>query len=248
MKSISLFILFAGFLAQAEINYSLNLGLRSKPLNLNIIGQAAYDGMLWGERKPGDPLYGYYRAGIRGGGSPTAAVFFQVAPIAPLIFEVQKGIAKRFFTKNSFNCDSVDCEGQVDRTDYLVKFGLAHNDFVLMGQVNWRDIKTEDSNQAIALELENFLVTPGTHNYFEAITLVGYKLPDDRLAGILLSSGQISNGHQRFTSGYAVYRFKWNDYSVMSGVGSYKSDYNRMTGVSLIFTLTRTWGESLSLF
>lgn len=78
------------------MKYKVDFNMRTQPFGTNIVGTAQYDQHLWGEVDKARSLYGYARAGVKAGGSPTAAGFIQVAPIAPLIFEVSKSKTYRF--------------------------------------------------------------------------------------------------------------------------------------------------------
>ena len=108
----------------AELNAKIDLSLRTKPLQYNGGLTGAYDGRLWGEVDRTKGLYGFYRVGARLGGSPTAAAFVQVAPIAPVIFEIQKGTTYRFIKTSATDCDTYECLHRIDRTDYSMRLGL----------------------------------------------------------------------------------------------------------------------------
>ncbi len=245
--AIIVILAFASF-AKAEINSSIYIGARTKPSGTNLIAEGAYDGLLWGAFQKDNPLYGYYRAGLRGGGSPTAEAFIQISPIAPLVFEVQKGSTSRFFSTSNFDCEKYQCQGTVERTEYSVKLGAGYQNIVFLGGLLWRDLKTPVETKKVFIELENFIVLPGNHRYLENYALLGYKLPNDRLAAIVYSAGEVSAGDQRSSSLYGVYRMKWQQNALSSAIGYYVSDHEHLTGPSAVFSLTRNFGESLSLF
>lgn len=240
--------LFTVSSALAEMNYSIDGRFRSKPSAFNAWGTVGYDGLLWGEYNREKPMYGYYRVGGRFGGSPNYAAFVQVAPIAPLVFEVQKGNTHRFMSINTIDCDLVECKGKVERTDYIVRLGAAYKDFVFGGGAMWRELKTEDSTKAIGLELEMFTVSPGFHRYFETNFVAGYKLANGHMVGATVINGVVSEGERKMSAAYGIYRLPWNDFTITGGLGSYKSDQPDQDGTSAILTFGRTWGERLSLF
>ncbi len=232
----------------AETNYSLSLVGRSKPATINPTGTIAYDGMLWGEFSKDHPMYGYYRVGAKAGGNPNYGAFFQIAPIAPLVFEVSKGITNRFLKISTLDCDAVDCKGKVDRTDYAIRAAGAKGNFVLLVSANWREIRTDEASQLVGLESEFFTVTPGFHRFFETSTLLGYKSSENDIVGLLFNNGTISEGSRKNSSVYGIYRSKWDDYNWTVGAGNFKSDMPDQDGLSLIFSISRNWGDRLSLF
>lgn len=234
--------------AYAGDHYSFEARARSAPTIGNVQASANYDQMLWGEKTPDNPLYGYLRAGARGGGSPTYAGFLQVAPIAPIIFEVQKGVTHRFLKISGFACSEIECKGKVDRTDYSIKLLAAFKDFVFLGNIMWREIQTGSSPTLVGLEYEFFEVTPGFHRFFETTWTLGYKLSSGNMIGLVNTQGEMSEGNRRSSSVHAIYRFPYQDFSLVTGIGNFKSDQNNLNQTSVIFSATYQWGERLSLY
>lgn len=253
IKNIYSKILIAGsllftFNVRAADHYSFDARARSAPTIGNVQATANYDQMLWGEKTPDNPLYSYLRVGARGGGSPTYAGFLQIAPIAPVIFEVQKGITHRFLKISGFNCSEIECKGKMDRTDYSVRLLAAVKDFVIMAHFMWREIRTETIATIVGLEYEFFEVTPGFHRFMESTWTLGYKLSSGNMVGVVSTQGEISEGNRRSQSIHAIYRFPYQDFSLVAGIGNYKSDQNDLNQMSAIFSATYQWGERLSLY
>ncbi len=252
IKNISKYIfvlcLVVSFFIKAELNYSIDAKARSLPTVGNLQITANYDQLLWGERKVHDPMYGYLRFGAKAGGSPTYAGFLQIAPIAPIIFEVQKGITHRFLKISGLACSDVECKGKIERTDYSIKLLGALKEFIFIGNIIWREIRTESSSQLIGLEYEFFEVSPGMHHFLETSWVVGYKLDQNQVVGLMGTNGEISEGNRRFSSLYGIYRFPYQDLNLAVGLGNYKSDQNDINQMSAIFTATYQWGPILSLF
>lgn len=233
----------------ADVHYSLNLVGRTKPATANPTGTVAYDGMLWGEYNKEKPLYGFYRVGARAGGNPSYGAFVQISPIAPLVFEVAKGTTNRFLKINTLDCDQVECKGKVDRTDYIIRAAAAKGNWVFLGSALWRDIKTEDSPKTIGLEAEFFVVPAGTTTkYTETSFTLGHKLGEDKLVGVMVTNGSLPDYSLKNSSAYAIYRDRWTDYNWAVGAGSFRSDMPDQDGFSAIFSISRTWGDRLSLF
>ncbi len=252
IKNISKYVfvvcLAVSCLVKADFNYSIDAKARSLPTVGNLQFTANYDQLLWGEKKEDNPLYGYLRAGVKAGGSPTVAGFLQIAPIAPVIFEVQKGITQRFLKISGLACSDVECKGKIDRTDYSIKLLGAFKELIFVGNVIWREIRTESSTQLIGLEYEFFEVSPGMHHFLETSWVLGYKLDPNQVVGLMGTNGEISEGNRRFSSLYGIYRFPYQDLNLAVGLGNYKSDQNDLNQLSTIFTATYQWGPRLSLF
>jgi hypothetical protein len=234
--------------AHAEYLFSAEASARTQPQASNLVGTLAYDGMLWGQKSAENPLYGYYRIGSRFGGSPSLSGFIQIAPLAPLIFEIQRGFTKRFTRPVNFDCNNFECFGKVDRTDYSIRLAAAYKSWVLLNTVMWRQIETESASQQIYLELENLTMTPGSQQFFETTSILCYRLSEEQMLGLLYNSGVLTERNQRFEAAYGIYRQKWNDFHFTAGAGQYRSYFSNLNGFSLVFAINRTWGEGLSLF
>ena len=239
----------------AEFNGKIDFSLRTKPLQYNAGVTGAYDGLLWGEVNRTNGLYGFYRVGAKLGGSPTAAAFIQIAPVAPVVFEIQKGTTYRFVKTSGTDCDTYECLHRVDRTDYSMRLGGAYKKFVLMSKFMLREIETEEGTKPIFLELEAFHVRPGHYyRYFENLTMAGYKMDDFSSAGLLYIGGELTGSRARFYSGYGYYnrRMEWATLTAALGYTDNSvapaAIQDKFRGLSAIVLLSRTFGETLSLF
>lgn len=247
MKKILFFFTVISLSSYANVHYSFDARYRSQPSGYNVHGSINYDGLLHGVHDKTKPFYGYYRLGAKIGGSPTGAVYLQVAPIAPLIFEVQKGASYRFLQSSSFNCKNVYCFGVVDRTDYIVRLLAGYKKFVFSLSHMYREINTPNSSTPVGLELEYFTVSPGFHRYNETALLAAYKLEDNRTIGLTYSSNKISEGDRSSSALYGIYRWKMHDFDWTAGVGNMSSDQSNVGGAGVLFMLGRKFGDGLSL-
>jgi hypothetical protein len=236
-----------GFSANAEWNQSIGAGYRSVPQGQNIQGTVAYDKLLWGEVNKERPLYGYLRAGIRAGGAPTAAVFLQVAPVAPLIFEVQRGATYRYTPSQIFDCKNIFCYGVTERTDVSVKIAFGYGSFVGYASYLWRGITLPESSNPVLAEIELVTASMGNHGFNEYSVAAGIKMADD-FAGLIYSHGVFSENKKRSESAYAVYSRKFSEFDLSLGAGTYNTDESDVSGSGVILTFSKRFGESLSLF
>lgn len=247
-KFIFLVLFSIGITLKAEVSYKTALQYRSVPSSTNIIASGAYEGLLWGTIDKKSPMYGFYRVGAVLGGSPTAGVFAEVAPIAPIVFKLQQSMTYRFTKSQIFDCSSVYCHGVTNRTDASVSLAGGYQEFVVVASYLWRNITLPQSENSVMSELELFLSTPGQHFYNEMTVAVGYQLDEKKTLGLLHTSGRFSDGDRKSSSFYAVYRFPWQDWDLVAGVGNYTTDQAYVGGQGVIFSIGKKFGESLSLF
>jgi hypothetical protein len=246
--SIAIIIIYQ-HIVYADPYYSINALARSYPGAINLSATAAVDKMLWGEYSKETPFYGYYRLGVIGGGAPNYGAFLQIAPIAPVIIGIQQGYTHRFTKIATLNCDVVECKGMVSRTDYSIKILGGYGEYFTAINAGVREIKTPDSSSNVGLEQEIASVPSGYHRYSETILALGYKITDEKALGFLINSGEFVNQNIKNSSSYLFYRFMWEKYNVTFGVGQYTSNnQNGVDGPSAVFSMTRSWGEKLSLF
>ncbi|MEK6628376.1 MAG: hypothetical protein AABY53_07100 [Bdellovibrionota bacterium] len=248
LRHVAVFVFLFCFNSHAQINYKLSGQYRSTPAANNFLGTVAYDGLLWGNVDKQKPLYGFYKVGLVLGGSPTAAAFVEVAPIAPVIFKLQKSSTYRFTKSSTFDCANVYCFGVMDRTDFSVTAGAAYNNIVGLVSYLWRDIRTPSSTNLVVAEQELFTLVPGRHYYNEMSITAGYLFEDKKMLGAAYSAGEISDGRRRSNSVYGFYRWRWNDLDLTAGAGSYQTDQSFVGGNGVIFAIGKKFGESLSLF
>ena len=255
-KNIGFFIFFFCQATFSQVHYKLNLQYRSTPSAKNIVGTAAYDGLLWGSVDKELPLYGYYKLGVVAGGAPTMGTFFELAPVAPLVFKFQKSSTYRFLESSIFDCVEVFCYGTVDRTETSVSLGLGYKSIVgVLSYLN-RDIRSPASSKLVLLEQENFLVVPGHQTYHEMTIFSGYKLNPQQILGIHYTMGEISEGSRQIRALYGIFQWKWHWTSeekddlldVTLGLGSYQTDQDYVSGNGILFAIGKKFGESLSLF
>jgi hypothetical protein len=250
MHNLFFIMLFAlNFNVYSALNYKTDFSFRSKPQGINLVGTAQYDHLIWGEGIKENPLYGYWRAGAKIGGSPTLAGFLQVAPVAPLIFEISKSMTKRFLNSKEFNCATYECKKSINRLDFSTKIVFGYQNFFGMGSLNFRDIKTSSESKLMALELEYFSVLSGiTHRYFSRSLMFGQKYSNDRSFGVAYENGQIKKINKHFENYLGFVKFNYNDLNWIIAASRFNTNEAGVSGNGLILGLSKTFGDSLSLF
>lgn len=232
----------------ADFNYKIDFQTRTKPQGTNLLATAQYDHMLWGQLDKTSPMYGYMRAGAKIGGSPTIAGFLQVAPIAPLIFEVSKGTTKRFMDSKEFNCSTYECKKSVDRTDYSARLVFGYKNFFGTTAINFRDIETDTSTKLSALELEYFTIASGSkHRMVTKSLVLGQKYSENLIFGLSYENSQIKKSLKRYEASVGFVRFNYYDINWMLGASHFSSNETNISGNGAIIGISKSFGDTLSL-
>lgn len=246
---ILIFSLLFSLQVKAKWNGGVDAGYRSLPAGLNASATLAHDNLLWGEYNKTEPLYGYSRVGLSLGGSPTAAAFVQLAPIAPLIFELQKSASYRYIKSSTFDCEKFYCYGNVDRTEMTVTLLGGYDKFVALASYMWREIRVPDSSNQVVAELEYFTLPANqTHTYHEVNLILGYNINEEQSVALAYTSSSVSYRDFKADSIYALYRMKYMQVDLTFGAGTYNSDQPDVAGNGVVFAIGKKFGESLSLF
>lgn len=247
--SIFLFlIILSPVTIASSVNYKLDGVFRTKPRATNAVAEAAYDHLIWGELDKKKPLYGYGRVGAKLGGSPGLAAFLQFAPIAPVIFEVQQSRTKRFLKSSEFNCAQVECLNTVKRLDYSIRLLGGYKDFFATALFLWRKIETPASSMPVMVELEYFTLSPkASHQFYSNSFIVGHNLSEDLSFGLAYEHADISKQNKEFENMVGFTRLKWKDIQWSVGAGRFRSNETNITGNGVFLSLSKKFGESLSL-
>ncbi len=250
MNKFTFFIisLFFTQVVFADLNYKLDFNMRSQPFGTNIVGTAQYDHSLWGEVDKSKPLYGYARAGVKAGGSPTVAGFIQVAPIAPLILEVSKSKTYRFLDSKEFNCSTYECKKSVDRLDFTTRLVFGYKNFFGTTAINFRDVKTAAQPKLMALEFEYFSVPSGrTHSLVSKSLVLGQKYSETLTFGLLYEHSEIAKLLKRAEFSMGFVRAKYYDIDWLFGASHYSSNERDMEGNGIVIGVSKSFGETLGL-
>lgn len=248
MKFFIGFILYACCFAKAEVHTNVEGSLRTDPRAMNLTATVAYDHLLRGEASKENPFYSYARLGLIVGGSPSVGAYLDYAPIAPLIFSVQKNHTHRFQKASRFDCENFQCQKNIDRTDYSVRGIVAYEKLFFTQSYTWRELRTDGDVHGFYIEQEHFVVTPGFHRFTEASSILGYQISDEQQAGILYVSNELSEGHDRSHTASAFFRQQWGEFAFTFGISQYKYEQFDSKGPAGFITIDWDRGKKLSLF
>ncbi len=248
MNRLILLILLLSSVVFAEVGTNINAAVRTDPRAKNLTATIFYDYLLHGRPSKETPFYGYARAGATIGGSPTLGAFLQVAPVAPLIFEIQKSRTIRFDNADRFDCETNECQGVIDRVDYIIRGVVGFKDFFFSPSYMWREIQTNGEYRPVYIEQEVFMVSPGFHRFQEASAILGYTISEARQTGLIYTENVISENRSRSRTTSAFYRFPISEFKVTIGVSHYKYEQLNREGPAAFLTLDLDFGQKLSLF
>jgi len=243
-----LLIFLTAVAARAEYSYELEAVLRTDPRAMNMTAKLNYDLLLRGGAAPENPLYSYARVGLIAGGSPTLGAFVEYAPIAPLVFSVQKNRTHRFLDASRFDCETNQCKKNIDRTDYGVRAALAYQNIFFSQSYTLRELQTDADSLPIYIEQEQGVVSSGFHRYQEATSILGYRISLEQIAGALYTGTWLSEGGWRSHTASVFFRQQCGEFSLTFGLSQYKYDQFDVQGPAGFITLNFSQGEKLSLF
>lgn len=241
-------IFLASLWTHAEYSYELEAVLRTDPRATNMAAKFNYDYLIRGEFSKETPFYSYARAGLVAGGSPSLGAFIEYAPVAPLIFSVQKNWTHRFLDASRFDCETNQCKKNIDRIDYGVRGVLGYENIFFSQSYALREIKTDSEVRTIYIEQEHALISSGFHRFQEATSILGYQISKEQIAGVLYTSSWISEGGFRSHTASVFYRQQCGDFSLTFGLSQYKYEQFDIQGPAGFVTLNFSRGEKLSLF
>jgi len=241
-------VFFFALTSFAEFHYELEGLLRTDPRAMNMTVTAAYDHLLRVEFSKENPFYSYGRAGVIAGGSPSLAAFLEYAPVAPLIFSVQKSFTHRFQDASRFDCETIQCKKNIDRTDYSVRGVVGYQKFFFSQSYLWRELKTDSDPLPIYLEQERAVVPEGFHRFTESTSVLGYQISDEQIAGAFYTATWVSEGNFHSHTASAFFRQNCGEFSLTFGVSQYKYEQFDIQGPAGFITLNFEQGKKLSLF
>ncbi len=247
MKYFMIVMVFSS-LSLAQYNLNVNAAFRTDPRAKNLTATLAYDYLLRGEASKQTPFYSYARAGVVAGGSPSFGAFIQVAPIAPLIFEVQKSRTVRIDSSDHFDCQKFECQGVIDRTEYSVRAVAAYGHFFITPKFLWREVQSDSNFRPIYFEQEVATASPGFHRFQQASVILGYAISDAWQSGVIYSASEFSENRVVSHTASVFYRQKIGAYAATFGLSHYKYEQFDIQGPAGFLSLDYDLGDKLSLF
>ncbi len=245
-----LLIVFVFFFARLAFSYQSSVvgSARSYPSSGSLEAQIKEDWLLWGQADPSNPMgYGFASARFN---VATQGMLEAAVSINPVSF-VELGYAQnttyRFIKrKMKFDCDVIECMGELGRQKTFLKIGLAYQEFVFMP--SYQLVQTKNKASAIAFydEIENFVLLPDSDEISITSVVLGYKKDKD-LYGVVYRGAKAKDNEVKNQAVYAIYKSQTENFGYTVGAGSYQSDFYDAE-FSAIAQINWVIGDSLSLF
>lgn len=197
------------------------------------------------------PFYGYLRPNAN---FQTSSVTNQlrlqldIFPISFFGFFVGVEWNKRDYEEfDTFNCESVECSGQVRRRYVGHKMALAFHQFFFTSQ--WRLERLEMTDRAgVFVDVKGSILARSSYDQkLEGQMVFGYKLNSDHSIGVLNVYNSTKYYNQLSSMWLAIHRVEFGRWSLLSGAGFIKTRHSTKVGTAL-FILRWTPAKGLPLF
>jgi hypothetical protein len=246
--SLFVYLAFSIFPAHAVYDYSSHFITRSFPIAMVLRNSFGSGVKFWGGSHKA--LYGYVRAGAN---IDTSVVVNTVGgqidffPISFLGFSAGSTRTYRNFDPIQFECDKVECRGDVKRNFVAAKMGLAYGPVYLMAHAErfqqelanptgrqFADEQTSLIARAEGDEMERFSATLG-YNLSDGYSLAGHFVNQEMLENKNISQMKLlllrkQYGAWSYVAGAGLFRWK-EDIDVATAIFSLMWDGSR--GVKL---------------
>ncbi len=245
-----LFIVFIFFFARLAFSYQSSVvgAARTYPSSGSIEAQIKEDWLLWGNADTNNPMgYGFASARFN---VATQGMLEGAVSLSPVSF-IELGYAQnstfRFIKrKMKYDCDVIECMGEISRQKTFLKIGLAYHEFVFMPSFQIVQTKNKASSIAFYDEIENFVLLPDNDEISITSFILGYKKDKD-LYGIAFRGAQAKENEVQNQAVYGIYKSQTENFGYTVGAGTYQSDFYD-SGFSAIAQINWVIGDSLSLF
>lgn len=212
-----------------ERGLSAAAGTNPKGANINV--SLAYNQLLWDKRVPNDESqfwkYGYLRPKAYYESSfyiNTLNAELQIYPVS--IFGGSVGTSYSDRTVKSldlYECDQVDCKGQVRKTFYNLNLNVEYGDWI--AALVYQNTQLKASSEApLLVEYSSMLLIPEKSSSMDTkVAFVGYKLTEQITAAWYGTFYRIES--KKSEGQYFVASYKNDEYSWIVGLGAFGSDY-----------------------
>jgi hypothetical protein len=248
-KILLIMLLLFGLKLTAKVTFDTHLQgvYRSYPTGAAIEINSGAALPLW---MAGGILYGYVRPSASfqtSGVTNQLRLQLDLFPISFFGFSVGMDWNKRNYEKfSTFDCDSVNCSGQVRRTFVAHKMALAYRKVFLVSSWKLERVEMTDRDGVFADVRASLLARSRYDQHLEGQMILGYKLSDKQSTGILNVYNSMKYFDNQSTMWLGVYRHEWGKYSLTSGFGFIDTRKNQKVG-SALFILRWTPAKGLPL-
>jgi hypothetical protein len=232
--SITIILFSSNVFALGEVDYKSALITRSYPIALAVQNSFGWGVKFWEATKK---IYGYTRVGgvfNTSGVVNLAGAKVEIFPISILGFYAQRDKSRRDVELGVFDCDIVECDGNVDRDRVGAKLGLALGGFFLMGDYQVIKTEMETTKALFADEQHSLLGDPNGDEVHRLQVIAGYKFSEKwKMVGIYISQEMQENQNRDFMKLVGVSR-ETPEWSLMTTVGVFKNRHQADVFTTLV--------------
>lgn len=249
MKSLIVFFLvaFTSNCFALRYDYNAQAVFRSYPQGAAV---DATGGAAWEIWKARGIFYGYVRPSISfqtSGVTNQLTTQIDIFPISFFGFFIGKSWNKRDYEKfATFDCDAINCSGQVRRTFVGHKMALAFHNFFLLS--TWKISRVEMTDRAgvFADVTASLLARSHYDQLLSGQVALGYKWNETHSFGALYIHNNMKYLDNTSKMWMGFHRYSWKNYSFMSSLGIMHSRLDQKVGSALfIFKWTPEKGLPL---
>jgi len=170
-------------------------------------------------------MYGYTRASAYGQTSGVingAGAQVDLYPVSFLGFYAGGKLVKRSTDElGTFNCTTTVCDGNMTRSYFGSKLGLALNGIFLLIDGKIEKVEMDNRVGNFAEETGTLMAHSGSDNLTQVTSILGYDIDSALSLGVLVQHSQMEKIKNKSVMSLGMTRYKWNDYSVMVGLGQF---------------------------
>jgi hypothetical protein len=219
-------------------------------MTADVVASISKEKILWDERNEDSPWnFGLYRMSFNTGADGQIEGAVTVYPVSTVKLFAAAGGSYRYYKLPTFNCDTVNCAGFLQRLrlgfSFVMVFGEDKN-WILNPTYENINLSTGETKQSIADESENVLAAP-SGDTFDAVTIVAGKKVGISLYGLYARQGRFRLSSQYNELQAALVRTDWRETSFILGLGRYASSFY-VPGITFFLSYEWRWGKSQSLF
>ena len=235
--------------AQANWDYLVGGAARLRPLGAAFYGQLGYGELLWGEPKPGDFRYGYFRPLLKlqtSGVVTRSDLEFQIYPISFFGIEMWQSESFRLTDISTIDCLQSSCQGVLSRTYMRARLFGGYGPFFLGGSTQWASLRVSSSGLSLADESSVLVGAEGGDQLLSHEAFAGVKVTDRESVGLYLYTDRMATtgNHADHESLYLrVARGAW---TYTAGAGLYQSS-TQARGMTFYGVIVWTGRSSIEL-
>lgn len=231
-----------------EWDYGSRMITRTYPVAFAVQNKFGYGQKFWEANKV---MYGYLRAGgifNTSGVVNTGGVVAEFFPISFLGVFAQSDRTKRDVEIPIFDCDAIECDGQVDRQRVGAKFAIAAGPFFVMSRYEeiTTSMETDTTKTLFADEQHSIVGSTAGDEVQRLLVTTGIKSGAWKYFGLYLSQEMQINKNRSFMKLLAVSK-DTDSFEYVLGAGVFKNMHTSNVG-TVLFGIVWKGDKGVTLF